>query len=589
MTATRVSLAVTLLLVLATLVGARPGNRRTRRTPDATRVAVKAINGMKVGRGDWPQWGGWSGRNNTPRGRKIPHEWGEPSRDGYQLGRRDRSGRFQKPQKNIKWFARLGSVSYGGPVVANGKIFVGTNNAAGYVKRFPDRIDLGCLLCFEEHTGKFLWQASSQKLPTGRVHDWSLQGICSSPYVDDDRLWYVTSRGEVVCLDTEGFHDGRNDGPFQDEPNEHTDEADIVWKFDMMKQLGSRQHNMCNCSVTSDGKTLFVITGNGISYNHLTVTAPEAPSFLALDRDTGQVLWTDNSPGGQILHGSWSSPTYAVLGGQPQVLFSGGDGWLYSFDPRGNGQGDSKLLWRFDCNPKISLWVPGGRGTRNDYVSMAVIYGGLVYISVGQDPECGTGMGHMWCLDPTKRGDVSPELAVDRNGTLIPFAQRRRVQAVDAAAGERAIRNPNSAVVWYYGQTTFQEYKATQFERQWHRSMGSVVIKDDLLFAADMSGLLHCVDARTGRGLWTYDLFGMCWSSPLIVDGKVYVADEDGDMAIFPLTGDRLRALKQVDGEWAPALGEVNMGDSIYTTPIVANNVLYIAIRSSLFAIRDSD
>ena len=37
----------------------------------------------------------------------------------------------------------------------------------------------------------------------------------------------------------------------------------------------------------------------------------------------------------------------------------------------------------------------------------------------------------------------------------------------------------------------------------------------------------------------------------------------DGDRAIFPLTGDRLRALKQVDGEWAPALGEVNMGNSI--------------------------
>src|SRR5262249_5562174 len=31
-------------------------------------------------------------------------------------------------EKNIKWVATLGKVSYGGPVVAGGKIFVGTNN-----------------------------------------------------------------------------------------------------------------------------------------------------------------------------------------------------------------------------------------------------------------------------------------------------------------------------------------------------------------------------------------------------------------------------------------------------------------------------
>jgi len=138
MTAARVSLAATLLLITATLVPARPGNRRSRRKPDATRVAVKAIDKIKVGRRDWPQWGGWAVRNNTPRGRNIPHEWGQPSSIGssivFGLGRLKESGRFEKPQKNIKWAARLGSQSYGSPVVANGKIFVGTNNGAGYLE-----------------------------------------------------------------------------------------------------------------------------------------------------------------------------------------------------------------------------------------------------------------------------------------------------------------------------------------------------------------------------------------------------------------------------------------------------------------------
>ena len=112
---------------------------------------------------------------------------------------------------------RLGSQTYGNPVVADGKVYVGTNNSGGWLKRYPADVDLGCLLCFDVKDGKFLWQHSSEKLPTGRVHDWPLQGICCAPLVEGDRLWFVTSRGEVRCLDTEGFHDGENDGPFKDE------------------------------------------------------------------------------------------------------------------------------------------------------------------------------------------------------------------------------------------------------------------------------------------------------------------------------------------------------------------------------------
>ena len=119
--------------------------------------------------------------------------------------------------KNIKWAASLGSQSYGNPVIANGKIYAGSNNGAGYLKRYPSDIDLGVLLCFNETDGKFLWQHSNEKLPTGRVHDWPMQGVCATPLVEGKRLWYVTNRGEVVCLDTEGFYDGMDDGPVQNE------------------------------------------------------------------------------------------------------------------------------------------------------------------------------------------------------------------------------------------------------------------------------------------------------------------------------------------------------------------------------------
>ena len=182
---------------------------------DPTAEALKDIAKIKVGPKDWPQWGGWYGKNNTPDGKNIPIEWDIDS------------------GLNIKWSAKLGSQTYGNPVVANGKVYVGTNNGGGHLTRYPSNVDLGCLLCFDEKTGEFLWQHSSPKLPTGRVHDWPLQGICCSPYIDGERLWFVTSRGEVRCCDTEGFHDGENDGSFTAEPNENKNEADVLWVFDL--------------------------------------------------------------------------------------------------------------------------------------------------------------------------------------------------------------------------------------------------------------------------------------------------------------------------------------------------------------------
>ncbi len=174
-----------------------------------------ADNGTAVSKNDtpnvdWNQWGGSPQRNNTPVGHNIPTEW-EIGEFDYRTGEWDST-----TAKNIKWVSRLGSQTYGNPVVSGGKVFVGTNNAGGWLKRYPgtgrEAIDLGCLLAFDVKDGKFLWQHSSEKLPTGRVHDWPEQGICSAALVEGDRLWFVTNRGEVRCVDTEGFHDGENDG-----------------------------------------------------------------------------------------------------------------------------------------------------------------------------------------------------------------------------------------------------------------------------------------------------------------------------------------------------------------------------------------
>jgi outer membrane protein assembly factor BamB len=350
-----------------------------------------------------------------------------------------------------------------------------------------------------------------------------------------------------------------------------------------MSELGVSQHNMASCSLTDAGDLLFVCTSNGVDVEHNYIPAPQAPSFFVINKNTKDVLWTDASPGLNILHGQWSSPAYGVLGGVPQVIFGGGDGWLYSFAPEGDGKGGPKLLWKFDANPKESLYSLN-RATRNHIIGTPVIYKERVYVAVGEDPEHGEGVGHLWCIDPTKRGDVSPELAFNQADPNKPIPHKR-LQAVVKEQGDFARPNPNSAAVWHYSQVDRNGNGKFEFDEVMHRTVGSVAIKDDILYIADFSGVFHCLDANTGKPHWTYDMLSATWGSPLIVDGKVYIGDEDGEVAIFNHSADPKVAMKGEGDDRAPVHGEISMDNSVYSTPIVANNVLYIANRTTLFAI----
>jgi outer membrane protein assembly factor BamB len=444
---------------------------------------------------DWPMFGGTPQRNMVAALGSLPSTWDI------------------KTNKNIKWKAEIGSISYGNPVVADGKVFLGTNNAN---PRNPAiQGDKGVLMCFQESDGKFLWQSISDKLESGMQNDWPEQGVCSSPAAEGKRLYYVSNRGELVCLDTEGFTDGKNDGPFQSEIYRGPTDADVIWKLDMMKELGVFQHNMANSSPVIWENLVFIETSNGQDDTHEKIPSTKAPSFIAVDKETGKVVWQDNSPGDRILHGQWSSPALGVVDGLAQVFFAGGDGWLYGFNAR-----TGEKLWSFDLNPKDAVWPK----TRNYGVSTPVFHDGRIYMAVGQDPDGGEGIGHIYSIDPTKRGDIT-----------------------------------ESGRIWQYDKI--------------RRSISTAAVADNLVYISDFSGFLHCIDAATGKPNWTFDALAAVWGSPLAADGKIYLGDEDGDIAILA-TG---REMKKI--------AEINMGNSIYSTPVPANGVLYIMTRAELFAI----
>ena len=443
--------------------------------------------------------------NNTEKG--LPSEW--DARTG----------------KNIKWSQPLGSQTYAGPIIHEGKVFVGTNNEGLRNPKLTN--DRGVIMAFDEETGEFLWQITHTKLPESKLHDWPLQGICSTPAIEGDRLYYVSNRAQVVAVDTEGFRDGENDGPYQDE--EHTSEidGDIVWIYDLMAELDVFPHNLAAGSPLLVGDIIYASTGTGVDEAHINVPVPYAASLVAINKNTGELVWDDATPDEQTLHGTWSNPSYGVIGGRPQVIFPSGDGWVYSFEPK-----TGEILWKFDANPKDSVWRLGGSGTRNNIIGMAVIYDDKAYVGVGQDPEHGEAPGHFYAIDATLSGDITEK-----------------------------------GKVWHRSGEDF------------NRTISSASIKDDIVYIADLSGFLYALNAQTGEHYWTHDVFAAVWGSTWVADGKVYLGDEDGDVVV-------LKEGKGKNGK-AEEIAEMNLGAAVYTTPVAHNGTLFIASRNHLYAIEN--
>ena len=427
--------------------------------------------------------------------------------------------------KNVLWSQPAGSQSYAGPVLADGRVFIGTNNEGG---RDPEvKGDKGVIMAFQEADGEFLWQMVHDKLPEVKLHDWPLQGICSTPAIEGDRLYYVSNRAEFAAIDTDGFRDGENDGPYKDEVRKGDLHGDVVWLYDMIAELDVFPHNLAAGSPLLVGDILYATTGTGVDEAHINVPSPLAPSFVAVNKNTGELVWEDASPGENTLHGTWSNPAYAEVKGRGQIIFPGGDGWIYAMDPK-----TGEHLWKFDGNPKDSVWRLGGAGTRNNIISTPVVYDDKVYIGVGQDPEHGEAPGHFYAIDASLEGDITEK-----------------------------------GMVW------------TRNGEDFHRTISTAAISNGIVYIADLSGFLYALDAQTGEHFWTYDAFAAIWGSAYVADGKVYLGDEDGDIVV-------IEEGKGKDGE-AVVLGEYNMGAAVYTTPVAHNGVLYILSRNRLFALKD--
>jgi outer membrane protein assembly factor BamB len=322
-----------------------------------------------------------------------------------------------------------------------------------------------------------------------------------------------------------------------------------------MKELNVFPHNLAASSPLVIGDLVYVVTSNGVDEGHINIPSPKAPSFIAVDKKTGKVVWQSNAPGLKIMHGQWSSPVYAKVNGKGEIIFPGGDGWLRGFDP---ANGD--LLWKFDANPKNSVYLLGGNGTRSDFLATPVAVDNRLYIGVGQDPEHEEGVGHFWCIDLEKAvrfGAANPDHDVSpQQDNFDP----------------KAAVNQKSALAWHFGGAGDPQKLGRNY--YFGRTMSTACVHDGLVYIAEIAGYLHCLDAQTGEEYWNHNMNAATWSSAYWVDGKVYLGNDDGHMLIF------------AQGKEKKLLNDIDMEGRIRATPVAANGVLYIMTENKLYAIK---
>ncbi len=473
---------------------------------------------------DQPQWGERFSRNMVSAEKGLP--------DSFDL----------KTGSNVLWAVDIGTETHGTPVIAGGKVLLGTNN--GKPRDVRQTGDRGVLMCFEEKTGRFLWQLVVPKITTSVYWDWTGSGICSPATVEGDRVYVVSSRGEVLCLDLNGLADG-NGGPFTDEGRHMVpagqealepgaSDADILWLYDMIKECGVRQHDAAHSSILMDGRFLYVNTANGVDDTHRHIASPDAPCLIVIDKQTGRLVARDGERiGPNIFHCTWSSPSLGFVNGRKLIVYAGPNGIVYAFEPVTEvaaGVQTLKKVWWFDIDPaapkrEVHRYTANRTESPSTIHAMPVFVGSSVYVAGGGDIWWGKRQAWLTCIDATKAGDATA-----------------------------------TAKVWSSALT--------------RHVMSTPSVWSGLVFVADCGRKIHCFDAATGESCWTHDIQGEMWSSTLVADGKVYVGTRRGEFIVLAANREKR------------VLFSCLLDSPVSGTPVAANGVLYVTTQKKLYALK---
>ena len=393
-----------------------------------------------------------------------------------------------KTGRNIVWSVELGYDTFGRPVVAGDTVYVGSNNDKPMDPAYKE--ESGVLMAFRTTDGKFLRQDVAPRVDRG-LREFPLPSTTSAPYVEGDRLYYVTAECQLRALDTQSFR--------------------LVWEVDMCARLGVFLHEATNSDVLPVGDLLLVSTSNGQNEGHTRVPSPRAPSLIAVHKQTGEVVWRAIGAGAQVLHGQWSSPVAANVNGRTQVLFGGGDGWLRAYDAASGHE-----IWRFDGNPKDARWLPRpGVLSRSSIIASPVFADGRVFVAMGQSPGHGNGPSLIHAISPNGQGDVTTSrllwtsrevgrvvgTPVVKDGLLYVGDLGGAIHCLDAATGVQVWKHQTYDAIW-----------------------GSLLLAGDRVYAGNVEGTMTVLRAgRRKEVLATIEMDAPLYSRPAVVGDALYL------------------------------------------------------------------
>jgi outer membrane protein assembly factor BamB len=473
---------------------------------------------------DWPMRGRTIFRTSWVKDESGPHVWKTDSSGDPDEGRNIPDA----CRGRVKWSAGGFRQSMCDPVIANGLVWIGTADPIGESTK-----DSSVLACFDEKTGEFLYQHVSEKLGNAQ-QDWPRTGNTSSPFIHGSRLWFCTNRLEVICLNTQ---------PLIERTGLPTIEwsVDLKTRFDVVPKDVHMGNRATRCSIVGIDGRIFVNTTNSFQFERTPNIDPVAPSLVCLNQDTGETIWTDNSPGKNIARNQHCNPVIFRNGERNFVAISQGDGFVRAFECE---TGD--VAWQFDLNmqQERSQIIERGRV----YAKMRVLTespvfdGRFLYFVIGEDRESGLSRGGVYCLDPFGSGDISSEIVSEGKPTA----------------------NPNSKLIW---EDCVIEGQAIQ------SSIAGISVTDKYLFTADTHGIVRCLDKLTGTLNWQHEMFANVIGTPLVVGGTLYVADEDGDVEVLGASSTY------------ESIAIMNHDSPVESSPVYANGFLFVVTREQIFAI----
>ena len=250
------------------------------------------------------------------------------------------------------------------------------------------------------------------------------------------------------------------------------------------------------------------------------------------------------------------------------------------------------------------LWL---RGLMVDYpnasnsigmASSPVLAGGTLVVQLDNDSRQSLAVGidaatgeNRWIIErPSLSSWTSPLVLPD--GRAVVLQSGKRLSAHDAATGRElwAYENGCSTIasstvvedrlfVPSFGTTTLRFHSGSQGPEQLWRveqlrpSTASLVVYEERLYVVRGS-ILNCADAKTGKVLWKLRLKGPISATPVAADGHLYLFNEDG--------------LGQVVDTRTPKgqlAGTGDLGETILSTPAIANGAMYIRSDQHLWKI----